>query len=216
MVATKQEVAPAAEPSVEPATKPFNETLLTVLREYSRSVNESSRVFLQVRCLCGVVKEIYKDNLPRTLSCGCLNRQNKTKHGQHQSPTYKSWQMMLDRCRNPKNPAYKYYGSRGIQVCERWLTFDNFFADMGHRPEGKTINRIKNDGNYEPDNCNWATRSEQMENTRQNRLLTIDGEALSVNQWAIRLKVKRNTLYNRLFNGWTPEETILTPVGRRA
>jgi hypothetical protein len=78
------------------------------------------------------------------------------------SPTYYSWQNMLIRCRHASSPAYKYYGGRGITVCERWQRFDAFLADMGERPDGAQLSRIDNDGNYEPGNCEWKPRGENL------------------------------------------------------
>lgn len=81
-----------------------------------------------------------------------------------QTPTYKSWAHMHQRCRNPKCRQYKWYGARGVRVCERWESFENFLADMGERPNGKTLDRIDGEGDYEPGNCRWATSSEQQRN----------------------------------------------------
>lgn len=85
------------------------------------------------------------------------------------APEYNTWLTMRQRCQNPNYDKYSYYGGRGIRVCERWQVFENFLADMGPRPEGKTLDRIETNGNYEPGNCRWATRSEQQQNTRRSR-----------------------------------------------
>lgn len=82
------------------------------------------------------------------------------------TPIYNSWNAMKQRCLNPNASKYRDYGARGITVCDRWLTFENFYADMGVRPEGKTLDRIDNDGNYEPGNCRWATPAQQSQNQR--------------------------------------------------
>jgi hypothetical protein len=96
-------------------------------------------------------------------SCGCL----VTTHG-HTVGYYSTWVAMRSRCRSPTHSAYRYYGGRGIKVCDRWDLFENFLADMGERPEGMTLDRIDPDGNYEPGNCR-STHSEQMRNTRRSR-----------------------------------------------
>lgn len=127
-------------------------------------------------CDCGgrkSIKELSAVVNRYTCSCGCLHlakiAKGNPKHGQYGTREYHSWSAMIQRCCNPKNPAYRNYGARGIAVCQRWMAFKNFLSDMGTRGEGLSIDRIDNNGNYEPSNCRWATRAVQNSNTRRSR-----------------------------------------------
>jgi len=136
-------------------------------------------------------------------------------HGNHgkPTPTYYSWVGMKARCYSPNTINYYLYGGRGITVCERWMDFTNFLEGMSERPDGMSLDRIDNNGNYEPSNCRWATRSEQQQNTRVVRMLTCDGLTLSMSAWARRLGVTKQAIFGRLRNGWDVETALTFPFG---
>jgi len=133
----------------------------------------AGRTMFECRCDCGALVSVRAENLRKgeTQSCGCYRRDAladlRRTHGLRHSITYKSWHMMHQRCSNPNNGAYKNYGGRGISICERWNKFENFHADMGDRPPGKSIDRIDNDGNYSQENCRWATPLQQNRNKKR-------------------------------------------------
>lgn len=140
----------------------------------------------------------------------------RTSHGHNKvgnrTPEYGSWAAMLTRCRNKNNPGFKNYGGRGITVCERWMDFSNFLADMGLRPSMRhSLERKNNEGNYEPGNCKWATRAEQANNKRNNRIIEFNGLALTVSNWARRIGIKEATLFRRLDTGKKSLKDALTP-----
>lgn len=136
----------------------------------------------------------------------------RTTHGGTSLRAYRTWEAMKRRCLNPNDPAYEDYGARGITVCDRWLDFANFFADMGERPEGLTLDRIDNDGPYAPENCRWATRTEQARNTRSCEFITFGGVTKPLPQWAEDCGMKACTLRARLRSGWDVERALTTPV----
>jgi hypothetical protein len=124
---------------------------------------------------------------------------------------------MKARCFYRNTPQYSDYGGRGITVCERWAeSFDHFYADMGPCPEGFSIDRVNTDGNYEPENCRWATRSEQQRNRRANRYLTANGCTLLLTDWSNATGIKVQTILGRLHHGWSEERALTTPVQKYA
>lgn len=168
----------------------------------------------KVRCDCGNERVVTAGHLRsgHVSSCGCLQIERTTKHGMYGTPEYHAWTHMTNRCYCSTNKAFKNYGARGISVCDRWRgSFENFYADMGPRPKGASIERIDNNGNYEPTNCRWATRSEQNRNTRRNRWLTARGRTQCIADWAKEAGIRHGIIRNRLHLGWTAEAAIFTP-----
>lgn len=133
--------------------------------------NKSRFVTWKCMCDCGRIVSVTSYNLRKGIatSCGCYARDLKTNHSMSRTPEYKAWISMRYRCFSISSHAWCDYGGRGITVCERWLNFENFYVDMGPRPSpDHSLDRIDNDGNYEPDNCRWSTSEEQNSNRRPN------------------------------------------------
>lgn len=127
---------------------------------------------------------------------------------------YKIWANIKQRCTNPNQPRYADYGGRGITLCERWHTFDNFYADVGDRPTGLTLDRIDNDKGYEPNNVRWASRKEQANNRSSNVVLTHNGLTMNLKQWAAHLGWKYGLIASRWKKGLRGEE-LFAPRKRR-
>lgn len=137
-------------------------------------------------------------------------RTNKQKQ-----PEYRVWAGMKQRCTNPSNPRFPSYGGRGIKLCEPWLEFDNFLSDMGPRPKGTTLDRIDNNGDYEPRNCRWATSRVQSLNRRDNRLITAFGRTQTLCEWAKEVRINEATISYRIGRSrWPIERALSTPVSR--
>ena len=190
---------------------------LRVVRRAENSKQGQSR--WECKCSCGGVIVATGGNLAKGgyMSCGCA----KIKHGHARrglrSPEYMAWAGIVDRCESPSCLAYARYGGRGISVCERWrYSFETFLADMGRKPApGHSIDRVDNDGDYEPGNCRWATRSQQNRNRSSVIWITANGERLTATDWSRRLEGDDTLVHHRLGLGWTEEEAVLTPVGKR-
>lgn len=169
------------------------------------------------RCDCGRGVVAYGQDLGRGRhkSCGCLNAERIIQHGMSHSHVYRVWQAMLQRCENPNNPAYSNYGGRGIAVCERWHRFENFFADMGNRPVGYSLDRKENDEGYCKENCRWATTTQQARNKQKSRVIEYQGEKATLAEWAQRKGMGWYTLRSRLdYNGWDIEKALNEPLSR--
>lgn len=165
------------------------------------------------QCDCGKTSIVYGQDLKRgkVVSCGCWNAEKREKHGMSRTHVNGVWRQMLDRCRNPKNPSYSDYGGRGITVSESWQEFENFFADMGDRPKGYTIERIDNNAGYSKENCRWATYSEQLNNRRTSRMIEFNGKSQTIAEWSEETGINWHTLRQRIDRlGWPIERALMT------
>lgn len=163
------------------------------------------------RCDCGRAVIAYGQDLAREKfkSCGCLNAERITKHGMATLPVYRVWIQMRSRCRNPNDDSFHNYGGRGIMVCPEWENFGTFHKDMGPRPKGCTLDRIDNNGPYSKENCRWATYKEQLNNRRNNRMLTVFGRTQTFSQWADECGIPWTTLRSRIERyGWPLEQAV--------
>lgn len=165
------------------------------------------------RCDCG--NELSTPPGPlrsgRTKSCGCMRKAilatSNLMHGQAETRVHNIWRGMLKRCLN-----HPRYAGRGIKVCERWKTFENFLADMGQPPDGYSIERNDNNLDYEPGNCEWIPQWKQTRNTSRTKRISINGESLSLAEWCERLGARYRLVYDRIqVLGWEPSRALTEP-----
>lgn len=158
------------------------------------------------KCECGEEKLIFGYLVwgGKIKSCGCYMKSHPSnlRHGLNGTREHRSWTAMRGRCLNKSNSAYPDYGGRGITICQRWNSFENFYADMGKCPDGKTLDRRDNNGNYEPSNCRWATRKEQVRNRRISGKYSFNGKSQSLSAWAEEMNLPYWTIWTRYKNGW--------------
>lgn len=175
-----------------------------------------------LKCFCGKIFDAdlcRVSNPKRQAGCGCLRsptgkNSKQFKHGNSTrsfvSLAYNSWKAAKARCHNPKHKKYKFYGGRGIKMCDRWFnSFEFFFEDMGERPIGLTLDRFPDmKGNYEPGNCRWATSEEQVRNRPTNIFITFNGKTMMLIDWARETGIHRNTLRGRYYMGWSIQDML--------
>lgn len=191
-------------------------TRLTVIRENGR--NKHGGVLWLCECDCGNQIEVSTNSLNKgnTKSCGCLyrdylnnSRPNSIKHGASKSRLYTIWRDMKLRCYNKKQIGYKNYGARGIKVCNEWLydfiSFKNWAMDSGYQ-NGLTLDRLDNDGNYEPSNCKWSTPKEQSNHKRNNRCVVYRGEKHTIAEWSNLTGIKYHLIWTKLKNGYSMDD----------
>ena len=170
------------------------------------------------KCECGNDKYIHTSVLTsgHTISCGCYKRENiknglRTKHKLRNTRLYRIWANMKTRCYNANDPHYERYGARGISICDEWRNnFKSFYdwAMSNGYEDNLTIDRVNNDGNYEPSNCRWATVKEQNQNKRTVKFLTYNGETKTIPEWTKDLNLGKETIRERIKKGWSTEECL--------
>lgn len=186
----------------------------TVLGIYKRP--DKYPKYALVKCSCGSPEKYITAATVKNggaKSCGCLQKEQVTKHGMWQEPLFKVWKGMMSRCYNPKDKRYNRYGGRGIKVCKQWYDISAFIRDMQPSfQKGLTIDRIDNNGDYEISNCKWATRKEQNCNYSRNVVLEFNGEKLCLSEWAEKLGINYSTIYYRFSAGWPVSKILTTQI----
>ncbi len=161
---------------------------------------ENGKSVLLCKCSCGNTTKANVGHLTGggRISCGCATK-GKPTHGMRRTRTYSIWCDVLKRCNNEKSISYRWYGAKGVKVCDRWRSFENFFADMGEAPEGLTIDRIDSSKDYRPGNCRWATPQEQTENRECQKFYELNGVSKTLPKWCEELGIKYRTMRSRMY-----------------
>lgn len=168
----------------------------------SKSSNrKNNHILWNCICDCGNKVEVTTSNIrSSTKSCGCLNHKYIT-HGKTKTKAHRVWMAMKTRCNNKSQACYKYYGGKGIQVCQRWSeSFEMFLLDMGEPSDGMTLDRIDVNGNYEPANCRWADSKTQSRNRSDNRNIEFNGVSMCMKDWADKAGIAHSTMQYRIKN----------------
>ena len=176
--------------------------------------NKHNQLIWRCTCECGTECEALGFLLRRgeKQSCGCLQKEAIAKvnyrHGKTRTKIYGIWRAMMQRCYDNNSHAYARYGGRGIAVCDKWKSFDGFYADMGDKPDGMSLERIDNNGGYTPENVVWASQKTQSNNRRSNVILEYMGRKQTMQQWADESGLKIQTIWARLNRGWSVDRAI--------
>mgnify|MGYP000251181578 CR=1 FL=1 len=204
--------------------KRFGRLVVLSHTNYGRNTS-CGNIIWKCRCDCGNITYVSTNNLiskySKTLSCGCLRRENSTKHNLSETKIYKTLVAIKGRCKNKNNKNYFRYGGRGITICQEWdgeHGFENFYKwsmENGYA-DGLTIDRIDNDKGYSPDNCRWVTPKTQMNNTRRNVYIEINGIKKSLTEWAEIYGISIGTVRDRIRRGWSKYDAITKEVRKHA
>ncbi len=198
---------------------------LTVIRRAgNKGSGANAKSMWECQCECGNITTVPAHSLKsgNTKSCGCLkiessieNGKSRRTHGMKQTQAWVCWMSINQRCHNKNRKDFSSYGGRGINICERWSKFENFIEDMGHPPDGMSIDRKDTNGNYEPGNCRWATSTEQGRNKRNNRNISIEGITATLSEWSEIYGISGTTVSDRIKRGWSESDAIKTPTRKR-
>ena len=169
------------------------------------------------KCSCGNIIILPASDVKsgNTKSCGCFFKEKITKHNKYKTRVYGIWSSLTNRCLRPNTRHYPRYGGRGITICDSWLKFENFYADMGDPPEGYQIDRIDNNKGYYKENCRWTTPKENCRNKSTNIIVEFNGMKMTIIEWAEFFKIPYYTIQRRLKRGWDVEKALTSPPGTR-